>query len=513
MDTSMRLRIAPRWKHRIACPSQPHPRRIACVSALIYTSSPSSVPSPRRLCRPLTARFCCFLAPCAPFPTLTPPSLNKPALVRTRRTRRTRTTVVRCSVMWKAHQIKQICVVGGGNAAQVLAALLGDAHRRGSQVRVSILAPFGNESERLSQNASKNGGITLENPDGSTTQGMPSLITADPAKALKNTQIVLLPLPTFAIPPMLRLIAPHLENGTWVGALPAQGGFQWIGADLLDTSEQGKNIKLFGLDKLPYNCRTKEYGKLIKVFGYKEDLALSSVPNKLGLAKTMASTISEVIPKLNLYTAPNFLVLTLATSNQCIHPARMYGMFSKRTQVDRVPLFYEEMDDFSADLIDRVSQETLAIARAVEAKSKQMHQPMDLSGVLSIAESTMKVYEVTDTSSLKRIFQTCKGFEGIATPLKKGAVQDGVQMYEVDWKCRYFTEDVPALCVLRGLAELLGVKTDTIDMLIKWAQKNMDGGYEFITKDGKLNMDKQKLMYTPQYWGIADAEALVRFHA
>ncbi|KAI0557219.1 Opine dehydrogenase [Gracilaria domingensis] len=414
--------------------------------------------------------------------------------------------------MWKAHQIKQICVVGGGNAAQVLAALLGNAQRHGSTVRVSVLAPFGDESERLFQNASKNGGITLENPDGSLTKGMPDIITDDPKKALLDTQIVLLPLPTFAIPPMLKLIAPHLESGCWVGALPAQGGFQWIAADILDTSEQGKNIKIFGLDKLPYNCRTKEYGKRIKVFGYKEDLALSCIPNKQSLASNMASTISDVIPKLNLYTVPNFLVLTLATSNQCIHPARMYGMFSKSTVIDRVPLFYEEMDEFSANLIHQVSEETLSIARAMEGKSEQLGKPMDLSRVLSIADSTTKVYEVRDKSSLKRIFQTCAGFEGIATPLKKGEVKDGVQMYEVDWNCRYFTEDIPALCVLRGLAELLNVKTSTIDMLIKWAQKSMDGAYQFITED-KLNTDREKLMYTPQYWGITDSEQLVRFHS
>ncbi|CAN8068623.1 unnamed protein product [Agarophyton chilense] len=416
--------------------------------------------------------------------------------------------------MWKPHQIKTVCVVGGGNAAQVLGALLADAAAHGSHVQVSLLAPFGDESDRLRQNAAENGGITLENPDGSTITAMPHLITADPRAALQNAQIVLLPLPTFAIPPMLRLIAPHLHTGAWVGALPAQGGFQWIAADILDTSEQGKNIKIFGFDKLPYNCRTVQYGKRIHVFGYKEDLALACIPNKLGLATTMASTISEVIPKLQLYTAANFLVLTLATSNQCIHPARMFGMFSKRTDVDRIPLFYEEMDDYSAELIGRVSHEIIAIARGIESKSQQLHQPLKLDGVLSIADSTLKVYDVADKSSLKRIFQTCAGFEGIGTPLKKGVMrEDGVQMYEVDWKCRYFTEDVPALCVLRGVAQLVQVATPTMDMLITWAQANMPGGYQFLTKDGCLNDDRKALMYTPQYWGISDVQSLVRFHA
>ncbi|KAI0563523.1 6-phosphogluconate dehydrogenase [Gracilaria domingensis] len=416
--------------------------------------------------------------------------------------------------MSRAGQINQICVVGGGNGAHLLSALLAHAHAQDAfRARVTLLAPFRDEGELLRRNATSNGGITVENHDGSTFTGMPHLITADPKSALQNTQIVLLPLPTYAIPPILQLIAPYLENGCWVGALPAQGGFQWIAANYLDTREQGKSIKLFGLDKLPFSCRILEYGKRVKAFGYKQNLALACVPNKPDIANIMAATLSDFIPRSKLYTVPNFLVLTLATSNQCLNPPRMYGLFSERTVIDHNPLFYEEMDDLSADVMERLSDEMLTIARAIQKKSEDMGQTMDLSCVLSIAESTTRANQVADSSSLKRIFQTCAGFAGIKTPLKKAGIKDGVQMYEVDWECRYFTEDIPALCVVRGLGQLLAVDTPTIDMLIRWAQKGMDGGYEFLTKDNKLNTDRRKMMYNPQYWGILNAEALVRFHS
>lgn len=50
---------------------------------------------------------------------------------------------------------------------------------------------------------------------------------------------------------------------------------------------------------------------------------------------------------------PNFLTLTLTPSNQIIHPARIYGVFEHwdgHTPYDAksIPLFYEDMDDFSA---------------------------------------------------------------------------------------------------------------------------------------------------------------------
>jgi len=50
---------------------------------------------------------------------------------------------------------------------------------------------------------------------------------------------------------------------------------------------------------------------------------------------------------------PNFLTLTLTPSNQIIHPGRIYGVFKNwdgKTPYNEkdIPMFYENLDDFSA---------------------------------------------------------------------------------------------------------------------------------------------------------------------
>ena len=72
---------------------------------------------------------------------------------------------------------------------------------------------------------------------------------------------------------------------------------------------------------------------------------------------------------------------------------------------------------------------------------------------------------------------------------------------------RLFQEDVPSgMCVLRGIAELVGVPTPTIDMMIEWHQKFMN--IEFL-KDGKLNPKTIHLTTAPARYGIQTADQLV----
>jgi hypothetical protein len=55
--------------------------------------------------------------------------------------------------------------------------------------------------------------------------------------------------------------------------------------------------------------------------------------------------------------------------------------------------------------------------------------------------------------------------------------------YMPDFNFRYLSEDVPTgLCFTRGVGELLGVKTPSIDKVLLWAQEKLKK--EFIGKDG-----------------------------
>lgn len=406
--------------------------------------------------------------------------------------------------------VSQICIVGGGNSSHVLAALLGHARDNGSKIKVNMFAPFADEAERLKAGCAQDRGITLENPDGSTTKGSPDVISKNAADVVPGSQIVILPLPTFALPDMFSQIADHLDNGAWVGVLPGQGGFQWIAGSFLDTHKDGKGIVLFGSDKLPYNCRIHEYGKSVKVYAYKEKIGIATIPGTTEMTNTVTDALNKHIPKLQVHTLPNMLSVTLAPANQCIHPARMYGLFNSKDvkQWSTPPLFYEEMDQASADMIQAVSDDIQTLSHAFEHKSK-----LDMSTVLDVKTALVNVYEIGDSSSTLSAFQTCEGFKGISTPMKEVKLEGGKdKAYEFDFGCRYFTEDVPALCVLYALSLLMDVKLPAVSTLIKWAQKKMPGFYQYVLEDGSINNDRGKVMYTPQFWGINTAEELLAFH-
>ncbi len=63
--------------------------------------------------------------------------------------------------------------------------------------------------------------------------GQPARISAEAADVVPGSQLVLLALPAFAHEFTLRDIVPHLDDGVWVGALPARGGFDWCARDVL----------------------------------------------------------------------------------------------------------------------------------------------------------------------------------------------------------------------------------------------------------------------------------------
>ncbi len=72
-----------------------------------------------------------------------------------------------------------------------------------------------------------------------------------------------------------------------------------------------------------------------------------------------------------------------------------------------------------------------------------------------------------------------------------------------DLKYRYVAEDVPTgLCFTKGLAELLGVETPTMDKVMEWAQGVL--GKSFIV-DGKMAGADIAQTRAPQAVGITTA--------
>ena len=299
---------------------------------------------------------------------------------------------------------------------------------------------------------------------------------------------------------MLTDIKPFLSPGTVIGATPGLGGFDLTAWQIL-----GKNLSdyvLFSVSPLPWNCRIVSYGEEVMVKVEKKKLIIA-VNSSVKDVKEKTLQIISTLFKADVRLMDHFLAITLFPANPVIHPARLYGLF-KDYEDGRIykdnPLFYEEMDDFSADCIQEVSNELQNICKCIEEKSSVRL----LQDILPIGELTQRIYpgQIDDVSGLKQIFRTNFGYKSFRTSMTK--VDNG---WIPDFSNRYFTEDIPfGLCIYKGIAEILGLETPMTDIIINWAQKHM--GKEYLV-NGKLDGKDVQETNAPQRFGINNIDDLV----
>jgi tauropine dehydrogenase len=388
----------------------------------------------------------------------------------------------------------RICICGGGNAVHVMASDMGARE----DLWVGIYAPFQDEAKRMQAGLDRSGGRISRHLRGQVTDGKPDLVSADPAKVVPDADVVLIPLPSFSHESTLREIGPYLKDGCTVVALPGQGGFNWLARSVLGP-EKSSNIVVAGTNQLPYQCRVLEYGSSVDLIGHKRQIKVATEPSDQ--AGDVARLLTDLIGVTEVVPLPNFLTVALTPANQVIHPTIMYGLFHDYTEpLAEPPLFYQNTDDFTADVMQKTSDEVLAIASALQAATG-LNIP-----VPSLDEMMREMYgdELKDPSTMKSIFRTNLGYQGLFAPTIK--TDDG--RFAPNFEYRYLSEDIPrGQCVLKGLALLAGVSTPTIDRLIRWAGRVM--GVQYLTDNGGLNPRTVQETAAPQAFGFETIEAII----
>lgn len=116
--------------------------------------------------------------------------------------------------------------------------------------------------------------------------------------------------------------------------------------------------------------------------------------------------------------------------------------------------------------------------------------------------------QVSDTSSLKRVFNTNIGYSRVPFPMVP--VDKSGEKVTLNLNARFFWEDVPfGLVILKDIGELVGVKTPHIDKQIIFHQKFMPVKY-ICDKTGKfLDNDAVRISGSPRAYGIKTADDLV----
>ena len=373
----------------------------------------------------------------------------------------------------------KICICGGGNIAHVLVGLLGG--RADLEIRLLTRQPA------LWMDAVKEP-IKVVDESGRVTTGCPATVSSNPEQVIPGADFIFLALPAYARSAVLQQIAAHISAKAWIGSFPGIGGFDWMTGKHLDI--EGKDITVFGSQRVPYISRIIRYGK--EVFGSpkKEGIVIAVRPKK---NRDASLILLRQILGMEVQPLNNFLEITLATSNPVLHPARMYALFCDYEAGrlwDRKILFYEEWNLAASEMLVRMDREVHEVIGRI---------PLDLSGVRPL----LTHYGVHNAQQLTDKISGIPAFKNIPAPM----VESGGG-FKPDFDSRYFTEDIPfGLLIIKGVAVIAGVETPAIDTVLTWAQRMM--GKEYLVAGALTGKDVAETPI-PQNWGLHSMEELVR---
>lgn len=389
----------------------------------------------------------------------------------------------------------RVLICGTGSGAHALAATA--STNPGFEVRV------------LSQNADKarrwtaikqRERLTVLGRNGQTNQVIlranSFMVTDQPQAAARGCDLIIFAVPAFAHSRYLDLLAPNIEEGCIIIGLPGQNGFEFDLSKALGTKL--RNCVVMNFESLPWSCRTVEFGKTVRVNGTKEKLvgAMQGDLTKARLKDPLDAMqrLLGVPPKLMM--SGHLLGITLMSLNAYSHPPIMYGRWKDwdGEPLDEPPLFFQGIDEFTADLLSKLSAEVVAISKRIMAE----YPHVDLSQVIPMYEWDIAHYGsvIKDKTNLMTALRTNTLYAGRPHPM----IRTESGKYIPDFSHRFLLEDVPCLVVIRGIAEIAGVETPNIDMVLSWGQEKLKKEYlvgsKLIGKDLATTRCPQRYGFT-----------------
>lgn len=391
-----------------------------------------------------------------------------------------------------------VLVCGGGNAAQVVSCLFS------ARYKVTAISLYADEAERWS-NCVKEAGCMTCVFSGTTKEvrATPDLITKDPS-CVKDCDVVLFTVPSSFHDQYFTALEPYVQPGTIFAVMPARSGCDFLFKKVMGA--KADTLGLAAFETLPWACRINQWGKTATVLGTKETIGAAVVPPK---GKSKMDMILKLQGLLGvepmIVDCPNVMSISLGNPGQVIHPGVTYGRWKEwdGKALAQKPLFYHGVDAFTAKTLEGISDDIQGICKAL----KKLDKTFDTSQVKTVYQWYMASYSasISDSSNLQKAMNTNSAYEGLCHPMKE--VAGG---YAPDFDFRYLSEDVPTgLCFTKGVAALLGVKTPTIDEVMRWCQGKLKK--EFLTADGKMEGPDVKLTRAPQAYGVKTKQDLVAF--
>lgn len=355
------------------------------------------------------------------------------------------------------------------------------------------------------------------------------LATSDPQLAFKDADMIMITMPPTMMIPLAEIIYEYTGPDAIIGFVPGNGGFELAFRACI---ERG-NV-FFGIDRVPAIARLTERGREVCCSGYKDKLYIAAIPSKF--TDNCASIIEDIydIPCVRL---PGFMALTLTPSNPILHTARLKTIFSDYAPgvtYEKLPLFYEEWDDASSELLMACDDEIQEICKALpefgleyvvsEQEFYDAQTPEEMTLAISSKESLLGLTTPSVPAGAAGV--KGRGMGGFRTRRRQRREQiarhmdrrsrwrakieerrskhrsdpknfENGQALIPDLHSRYFTADFPyGLTVIQQIGKIAGVSMPNIDSLIDW--------YDEIA------IINDKLMLSD--YGINDIDSLREFY-
>jgi len=395
-------------------------------------------------------------------------------------------------------KLTRVLICGTGSGAHALAAV---ASRNGFDV--CVLSQNAGKAQRWNESLERQPlAVIGRNGDGAWMAKSFS-VTDDPAVAARGCDLIIFAVPTFSHERYLELLKPEIRDGCVIVGLPGQNGFEFEVRNTL--GPRLRNCAVINFESLPWSCRVVDFGATVRINGTKKTL-VGAIQGDLPKFKVnqVLETLQGVLgefPKLIL--SGHLLGINLMSLNAYSHPPIMYGRWKDwdGKPLDHEPLFFQGVDENTAGLLEKISDEVVAISRRIMAE-----YPIDLSQVVRMYDWDIAHYsdQIADKTNLMTALRTNALYQGRAHPM----VQTSNGQYIPDFNHRFLLEDIPCLAVIRGIAEIAGVETPNLDMVLLWGQGKLDK--EYLVGSKLIGKDLATTR-CPQRYGITTIEELLGY--
>lgn len=394
----------------------------------------------------------------------------------------------------------RVLICGTGSGAHALAAVASTK----PDVEVRVLSQCADKARRWTE-IMQSDRLTVIGRNGDNRNGWQAnsfVVTHQPERAARGCDLIVLAVPAFAHSRYFSLLEPEIEEGSIIIGLPGQNGFEFglrkaLGSKL-------RNCVVMNFESLPWSCRTVEFGKTVRVNGTKEKLvgAIQGDVTKARLKDPLAAIQHLLGTSPKLIVSGHLLGITLMSLNAYSHPPIMYGRWKDwdGKPVAEQSLFFQGVDEETAELLGNMSDEVVATSRRIMAE----YPEVDLSQVIPMYEWDIAHYgsQIKDKTNLMTALRTNTLYEGRTHPM----IETESGQYIPDFNHRFLLEDIPCLAVIRGIAEIAGVETPNIDMVLSWGQEKI--GKEYLVGSRLIGRDLATSR-CPQRYGFTRIEQLL----